>query len=153
MAVPDARVDLDVGLALGPDRAGDRRVHQRRRLSDGAGARSTGGLQAQLAIDAACLLVIDDPALTPQQDMNTSIACQSAPKSLACRTTLVAKERDSDPETKKDFENDVVIQLDGWLLLVEAKSGQVTASARRGSFDRIKREKNAPLPFGRAALR
>lgn len=45
-----------------------------------------------------------------------------------------------DPETKKDFENDVVIQLDGWLLLIEAKSGEVTASARRGSFDRLKRE-------------
>jgi hypothetical protein len=45
-----------------------------------------------------------------------------------------------DPETQKDFENDVVIQLDGWLLLVEAKSGEVTASARRGSFDRLKRE-------------
>lgn len=45
-----------------------------------------------------------------------------------------------DPDTKKDFENDVVVQIDGWLLLVEAKSGEVTASARRGSFDRLKRE-------------
>jgi hypothetical protein len=45
-----------------------------------------------------------------------------------------------DPETKKDYENDVVIQVDGWLLLIEAKSGEVTASARRGSFDRPKRE-------------
>ncbi len=43
-------------------------------------------------------------------------------------------------ETGKIYENDVVALIDRWLILAEAKSGQVTDSARRGSFDRLKRE-------------
>jgi hypothetical protein len=45
-----------------------------------------------------------------------------------------------DPVTGKDFENDTVILIDRWLVVVESKSGQVTDSARRGSYDRLKRE-------------
>jgi hypothetical protein len=45
-----------------------------------------------------------------------------------------------DSATGKDFENDTVIVLDDWLIVVESKSGQVTDSARRGSYDRLKRE-------------
>jgi hypothetical protein len=45
-----------------------------------------------------------------------------------------------DAATGKVFENDIAVLVDRWLILVEAKSGQVTDSARRGSFDRLKRE-------------
>lgn len=45
-----------------------------------------------------------------------------------------------DKATGKEFENDLVLLVDRWLLLFEAKSGQVTDSARRGSYDRLKRE-------------
>lgn len=45
-----------------------------------------------------------------------------------------------DEASGKEYENDIVLLIDRWLLLVEAKSGQVTDSARRGSYDRLKRE-------------
>lgn len=45
-----------------------------------------------------------------------------------------------DPVTNKKFENDTVVLIDRWLLLFEAKSGQVTDSARRGSYERLKKE-------------
>ncbi|MBR0735141.1 hypothetical protein JQ595_41085 [Bradyrhizobium japonicum] len=38
------------------------------------------------------------------------------------------------------YENDTVVLIDRWLLMFEAKSGQITDSARRGSYDRLKRE-------------
>jgi hypothetical protein len=42
--------------------------------------------------------------------------------------------------TGAQYENDTVVLIDRWLLLFEAKSGQITDSARRGSYDRLKRE-------------
>jgi hypothetical protein len=45
-----------------------------------------------------------------------------------------------DAATGTQYENDTVVLIDRWLLLFEAKSGQITDSARRGSYDRLKRE-------------
>lgn len=45
-----------------------------------------------------------------------------------------------DPKTGKRFENDLLVQLDTSLLVVEAKSGRVTAPARRGAEQRIESE-------------
>lgn len=45
-----------------------------------------------------------------------------------------------DAATGRQYENDTVVLIDHWLLLFEAKSGQITDSARRGSYDRLKRE-------------
>lgn len=46
----------------------------------------------------------------------------------------------TDAATGTQYENDTVMLIDRWLLLFEAKSGQITDSARRGSYDRLKRE-------------
>ena len=35
-------------------------------------------LQAQFAIDPACLLLVDDPAFTPKQDMDPEVAVAEA---------------------------------------------------------------------------
>lgn len=43
-----------------------------------------------------------------------------------------------DPITNKNFENDLLILLDSYLLVVEAKSGRVTESTRRGAFESLK---------------
>jgi hypothetical protein len=45
-----------------------------------------------------------------------------------------------DATTGTQYENDTVVLVERWLLLFEAKSGQITDSARRGSYDRLKRE-------------
>jgi hypothetical protein len=45
-----------------------------------------------------------------------------------------------DAATGTQYENDTVVLIDRWLLLFEVKSGQITDSARRGSYDRLKRE-------------
>lgn len=45
-----------------------------------------------------------------------------------------------DAATGTDYENDTVVLIDRWLFLFESKSGQITDSARRGSYDRLKRE-------------
>jgi len=43
-----------------------------------------------------------------------------------------------DPTTKKTFENDLLVLLDSYLLVVEAKSGRVTEATRRGAFKSLK---------------
>lgn len=42
-----------------------------------------------------------------------------------------------DPSTQKDFENDLLIHLDPYIILVESKSGKVHATARRGADLRL----------------
>jgi hypothetical protein len=42
-----------------------------------------------------------------------------------------------DPETGKDFENDLIIIIDSFAIIVEAKSGTITDPARRGAPDRL----------------
>lgn len=37
-----------------------------------------------------------------------------------------------DPTTNKDFENDLIVVIDSYLIIIEAKSGKVAESARRG---------------------
>lgn len=44
-----------------------------------------------------------------------------------------------DPTTKKTFENDLLVLLDSYLLVVEAKSGRVTEATRRGAFESLKK--------------
>jgi len=44
-----------------------------------------------------------------------------------------------DPATKKNFENDLLVLLDSYLLVVEAKSGRVTESTRRGAIESLKK--------------
>lgn len=44
-----------------------------------------------------------------------------------------------DPATKKSFENDLLVLLDSYLLVVEAKSGRVTESTRRGAIKSLKK--------------
>ncbi|WP_146217145.1 hypothetical protein [Falsiroseomonas bella] len=46
----------------------------------------------------------------------------------------------TDPSDARRYENDVVLLLDGWLLLVEAKSGRFAESARRGGLERLRAE-------------
>ena len=43
-----------------------------------------------------------------------------------------------DPTTKQTFENDLLVLLDSYLLVVEAKSGRVTEATRRGAFKSLK---------------
>lgn len=45
-----------------------------------------------------------------------------------------------DPETGKDFENDLLVLLDSYEIVVEAKSGKVTDPARRGAPSRLAKE-------------
>lgn len=47
-----------------------------------------------------------------------------------------------DPVTDKDFENDLLILIDTHLIVVEAKSGKVSAPARRGAEGRLQRTIN-----------
>ena len=44
-----------------------------------------------------------------------------------------------DEKTGKDYENDLMIQIGSFLILIEAKSAKVTAPAKRGAASRIKR--------------
>lgn len=44
-----------------------------------------------------------------------------------------------DPETDKNYENDLLVQVDTHLVIVEAKSGKVSDSAWRGSVERLKK--------------
>lgn len=44
-----------------------------------------------------------------------------------------------DPVTNKDFENDLLVLVDSYLIIVEAKSGRVTESARRGASESLKK--------------
>lgn len=44
-----------------------------------------------------------------------------------------------DPTTKKTFENDILVLLDSYLLIIEAKSGRVTEYARRGAVQSLKK--------------
>ncbi|PZU97082.1 MAG: hypothetical protein DCE90_08065 [Pseudanabaena sp.] len=44
-----------------------------------------------------------------------------------------------DSTTNKSFENDLLILLDSYLLIVEAKSGRVTESTRRGAVESLKK--------------
>jgi hypothetical protein len=43
-----------------------------------------------------------------------------------------------DPVTHKDFENDLLVLIDSYLVVVEAKSGKVAESARRGAPERLR---------------
>jgi len=43
-----------------------------------------------------------------------------------------------DPTTKKSFENDLLVLLDSYLLVVEAKSGRVKESTKRGAIESLK---------------
>jgi hypothetical protein len=44
-----------------------------------------------------------------------------------------------DPETGKDFENDLLVLIDSFAIIVEAKSGSISDPARRGAPDRLSR--------------
>lgn len=44
-----------------------------------------------------------------------------------------------DPVTDKDFENDLLVLIDSYLIVVEAKSGKVSEPARRGAEFRLQR--------------
>ena len=44
-----------------------------------------------------------------------------------------------DPVTYKDFENDLLILIDSYLIVIEAKSGKITEPARRGAELRLER--------------
>ena len=46
----------------------------------------------------------------------------------------------TDPSDGRRYENDVIVLFDGWLLLVEAKSGRFAESARRGGLERLRGE-------------
>lgn len=48
----------------------------------------------------------------------------------------------TDPASGKEFENDLLILIDSYLIVVEAKSGKVSDSAKRGSELRLRREIN-----------
>ncbi|MEG4224544.1 hypothetical protein QUA35_01185 [Microcoleus sp. N9_B2] len=43
-----------------------------------------------------------------------------------------------DPTTKQTFETDLLVLLDSYLLVVEAKSGRVTEATKRGAFESLK---------------
>lgn len=43
-----------------------------------------------------------------------------------------------DPESNKDFENDLLVIIDSYLIVVEAKSGKLTEPAKRGAELRLK---------------
>ena len=45
-----------------------------------------------------------------------------------------------DPETGKDFENDLLVLIDSYQIVVEAKSGKVSEPARRGAPSRLVKE-------------
>jgi hypothetical protein len=42
-----------------------------------------------------------------------------------------------DPESKKVYENDLLVHIDSYFIIIEAKSGKLTDSARRGGASRI----------------
>ncbi|AFZ10288.1 NERD domain protein [Oscillatoria nigro-viridis PCC 7112] len=44
-----------------------------------------------------------------------------------------------DPTTKQTFETDLLVLLDSYLLVVEAKSGRVTEATKRGAFESLKK--------------
>jgi hypothetical protein len=44
------------------------------------------------------------------------------------------------PEDDRIFENDLIVQMDTWLVILEAKSNIVTDPARRGALKRVERE-------------
>jgi hypothetical protein len=48
----------------------------------------------------------------------------------------------TDPTSGKEFENDLLVLIDSYLIVAEAKSGKVSDPARRGSELRIRREIN-----------
>ncbi|HEY0377241.1 MAG TPA: hypothetical protein VGC87_09810 [Pyrinomonadaceae bacterium] len=48
-----------------------------------------------------------------------------------------------DPDSGKEFENDLMILIDSYLFIVEAKSGKFSASAQRGSELRLQRAINS----------
>lgn len=43
-----------------------------------------------------------------------------------------------DPTEKKDFENDLLVLIDSYLIIIEAKSGRITEPAKRGGAKRLK---------------
>ena len=45
-----------------------------------------------------------------------------------------------DPETKKRFENDLVVRCDTWVIAVEAKAGRIGAATRRGAEKSLRRD-------------
>lgn len=45
-----------------------------------------------------------------------------------------------DPTTEKDFENDLLVLIDSYQIIVEAKSGKVSAPARRGAISSLEKE-------------
>lgn len=45
----------------------------------------------------------------------------------------------SDPSTGREYENDLLVVIDSFAIVVECKSGQVTPPARRGASDRLRR--------------
>jgi hypothetical protein len=45
-----------------------------------------------------------------------------------------------DPNTGKDFENDLLVLIDSYQIIVEAKSGKVSDPARRGAASRLQKE-------------
>jgi hypothetical protein len=45
-----------------------------------------------------------------------------------------------DPTTGKDFENDLLVLIDSYQIIVEAKSGKVSAPARRGAVSSLEKE-------------
>jgi hypothetical protein len=47
-----------------------------------------------------------------------------------------------DPETGKDFENDLLVLIDSYLIIIEAKSGRISDPARRGAELRLERTIN-----------
>lgn len=44
-----------------------------------------------------------------------------------------------DPKTGTQYENDLLLRLDSYALIVEAKSGHISPPARRGGLDRLRR--------------
>lgn len=45
-----------------------------------------------------------------------------------------------EPNTRKDFENDLLVLIDSYQIIVEAKSGKVSDPARRGATSRLEKE-------------
>ncbi|MEC0257333.1 hypothetical protein [Paenibacillus lautus] len=45
-----------------------------------------------------------------------------------------------DEEENKDYENDILVIIDSYAIVIEAKAGKISESAKRGSIDRLKRE-------------
>ncbi|MCA9664205.1 MAG: hypothetical protein KC503_01415 [Myxococcales bacterium] len=91
-------------------------------------------VEQQLSVDGALFRAYEHERAKYLENAVAELFAKALPDaSLFCGSLW------TDPESGKEFENDLLVQIDSHIFVVEAKSGKITGPARRGAPGRVKK--------------